>query len=469
MRLGTWLVFADGIPDRETLLDYLLNPGGLFLDPTFLIATAVALVMWRLGVQLSALFYDLEISEFELRYYSLPLAQRKAQADDQPIRRGRSESASNFARTWLWGGIFLTVTIAFSRFDGGSWQETLLAPLASGRASLEPGLLAALLAYFLIGLFLLSQARLMEMDARWLLNGVNKDATMRRTWQRTSLAILAGIALFAAFLPIGSTSALSQLVNLLLIGLLFLVNVLIFAFTLPFALILALLSRNSDAAALPPPPLEPRLPFQTSQDAITPVSETVTMVLSSAFWTLLIAGAVLALLFFLRERRRRVEGEEPAQLWAQFTAWLAAVWLRFRGRVAALQLSSPPPGTPSAPPAGFSERLRRRLRRLEGLSPREQIRAIYLTAVQHAATAGVPRDPTETPSEFAQDLQHEWPDAEEELQRLTAAFLQARYSDEALDASDVPPVKETWRALQREMSRRREAEDAAPGDDKEAT
>ena len=176
---------------------------------------------------LSKIFYELEVSEFELRYFSLPLAQRKERADDQPIRLGRHALVQSFTRYWLWGGMLLCVLVALSRLDGRSLQETLLSPLATGGAELPPGLLAALLAYFLIGLWLLSQARLLEMDARWLLNGVEKDEQMRRTWQRSSLAILLGIALFAAFLPIGSTTALSQLVNLLIIGALFLAQLVV--------------------------------------------------------------------------------------------------------------------------------------------------------------------------------------------------------------------------------------------------
>lgn len=455
IRLATWVVFADGWPTRDILVEYLLNPGPLFLDPPFLIATAVTVVVWRLGALLSGLFHELEVSEFELRYYSLPLAQRKAQADDQPIRRGRSESVHLFTRLWLWGGMFLAVTVGISRLDAESLRATFLAPLATGRAALEPGYLAALLAYFLVGLWLISQARLMEMDARWLLNGVSKDPQMRLTWQRTSLFILIGLALVAAFLPIGSTSALSQLVSLLIYGLLFLANILIFVLTLPFALILALISGDSEAAPLPPPP-SARTLFEQRQQEIQPISETVTMILSSAFWTLLIAGLAVALLYFLRERRRRAEGEEVGQMWQQFLAWLTAVWARWRGRLPTFDL----PRTATSPegdtgPDTLLTRLRRRLHRMSGLSPREQVRAFYLMAVRRAQEEGVPRQPPETPLEFVQDLREKWPAAEDDLQELTDAFLKARYSEEPIAAEDLPHVKQSWQSLRKEMGRSR--------------
>jgi hypothetical protein len=464
LRLGTWLVFAGGWPDREALLDALRNPAGLFIDPIFLIALATGILMWRFGTMLSKIFYELEVSEFELRYFSLPPAQRKERADDQPIRLERRAMVQNFTRVWLWGGMLLSVLVAITRLEGRSLQETLLSPLAAGGADVPAGLLAALLAYFLIGLWLLSQARLLEMDARWLLNGVEKDDQMRRTWQRASLAILLGIALFAAFLPIGSTTALSQLVNLLIVGLLFLAQVIVFIFTLPFALLLALLSGNAEMPR-PTPPASPQALLEQNQGQIGPISETVTMVLSSAFWTLLIAGVVVALLFFIRERRQRAEDDKLSLLWAGFVAWLGGLWGRLHGRLAALQLQLPAQnkGSPqaSAPGGGW----RRRFRRINSLPPREQVRAIYLMAVQRAGQQGVTREPVETPLEYVEELEKQWPEAEEALEDLTAAFLKARYSDQSITAEDLPQVRQTWQAVQREMRQKKQAPPAARDDE----
>lgn len=461
LRLGTWLVFAAAWPDRQMLLDALRNPAGLFIDPVFLIVLAIGVLMWRSGATLSKIFYALEVSEFELRYFSLPPAQRKERADDQPIRFGRHALVQNFTRYWLWGGILLSVLVAINMLEGRSLQESLLSPLATGGADLPPGLLAALLTYFLIGLWLLSQARLLEMDARWLLNGVEKDEQMRRTWQRSSLAILLGIALFAAFLPIGSTTALSQLVNLLIVGMLFLAQVVVFLITLPFALLLALLS-GSATMPTPTPPPSPQALLEQSQGQIAPVSETVTMVLSSAFWTLLIVGVVVALLFFIRERRKRAEDDKLSLLWAGFVAWLAGMWGRLHGRLAALPLHLPAPQKEAQPPqreaGGWWQR---RFRRLSSLPPREQVRAIYLMAIQRAGEEGVTRAPVETPLEFVEELEEQWPEAEEALEDLTAAFLQARYSDKSITAEDLPGVKQTWQTVRREMRQKKQTPTAA--------
>ena len=67
------------------------------------------------------------------------------------------------------------------------------------------------------------------------------------------------------------------------------------------------------------------------------------------------------------------------------------------------------------------------------------MRAIYLLAVQRAGQEGVAREPVETPLEFVAELEEQWPEAEEALEDLTAAFLKARYSDQPITADDLPP------------------------------
>ena len=67
--------------------------------------------------------------------------------------------------------------------------------------------------------------------------------------------------------------------------------------------------------------------------------------------------------------------------------------------------------------------------RLNALSAREQIRYFYLSTVRRAGERGVPRDRSETPSEFAADLKENWPEAEVDIEALTDAFLHAHGGD----------------------------------------
>ncbi|MFN2138521.1 MAG: DUF4129 domain-containing protein [Candidatus Promineifilaceae bacterium] len=450
--LSSWIVFVGRVPDLEQLEEFLRSPQTLFLNVPFLVTLVAAALVWRMAVNLSAIFSRLEISEYELRFQSLPPGLRKERSDDKPIQTDRNELVHSFTSFWLVGGIVMVIAVGLSTL-GQQSVETLFAPLVSARAHLNPLLLSALLLYFIIGLWLLSQANLMHRNARWLVNGLKVDAKARRGWQRASLIMILLVAFVAALLPIGSTSTLSQIVSVLLYWLLFLANAIIFLITLPFALILAFFTGAAAApleqlpGTLQPPPLEP-LP----ESGPTALADTIAMVLSSGFWAVFVVAVVLAGLYFLRERRSGAGATDGAHWRKKLRAWLAALWLRLRGGVLSLQsgLGSFRESEPSAPKE-TAQRPHWRFLRVGGLPPREQLRYFYLSTLRRAGDKGVERPSAGTPVEFLDTLQQNWPEAGENLDELTEAFLKARYSDEPVDVSDLPPVKATWKAARRKL------------------
>ncbi len=468
LRIISWIVFAEGIPDAEALMHYLRRPYALFLNTPFIITLVCGLIAWRLAVNLGQIFSRLEVNDFELRFHSLPLAQRKARAYDQPIQESRHGLTESFTRFWLLGGLLLVVAAGISTLE----QQTtaaLLSPLAAGRANLEPRLLGALLLYFIIGMFLLSQARLMELHARWLVNNVDADLDARQKWQQSSLIILLLVVAVAAFLPIGSTSALSQIVNVLLYWLLFLANVLLFVLVLPFALILALLSsRDPGEVAASLPPIDPASIVPPAQAGSSPFAETIVMLLSSGFWAVFIVIVVLALLFFLRERRQEGFLESAAEIWAQIITWLKLRWLKLRGQARSLQETLAfARRTEVDPEALPSRRMPWRFLRVSGLPPREQIRYFYLSTVRRAGEKGVKRPQAGTPLEYAEDLKERWPEAEEGLEAITGAFLKARYSDKEILEEEIAPVKNTWKEVRRELRQDPDLTEAAGSEEDE--
>lgn len=452
VRVASWIIFGEGIPNADDLMQYLRAPQVLFLNAPFLISVLLAAIIWRLAILVSQIFNQLQVSDFELRFHSLPLAQRKARIDDQPIQLGRTGLVDALLRFWLLGGLLLIIAVGISTLEQQS-METLMAPLASGRVGLEPRLLSAVLLYFIIGLWLLSEARLMQVHARWLVNSVETDEDSRRKWQRASLFVLLIVIVVAAFLPIGSTSALSQIINVAIFWLLAIVNVIIFLLVLPIAMLLALLSGQSAGDVTPLPPVGPPQMPPPLEAGTSPISETLSMVLSSGFWTVAIVVVVMALIFYLRERREtgRELGSEQ-KLWDQIVVWLKEIWARFRGQVRSLQSSlivrSEDASEEDQSPI---KRPRWRFLRVSGLSPRDQIRYFYLSTVRRAGERGVKRPSAGTPSEFVHDLKKNWPEVEKDLDELTSAFLKARYSDEAVDDDDLPEVKRTWKEVRREL------------------
>jgi hypothetical protein len=179
---------------------------------------------------------------------------------------------------------------------------------------------------------------------------------------------------------------------------------------------------------------------------------TLAFIVSSAFWALLIALAVGALLYFLRERGYRLEVAQARRAAATLRERLRDLWLRLRrrARVARYNLRQRLRG-PAAPADGALPGAGLRLSRPRSLSPREQIRYYYLSVVHRAGERGVPRAESETPLEYVRDLKTQWPEAESELDELTQAFVEARYSPQPIDRPAVARVKEEWKRVRERL------------------
>ena len=196
----------------------------------------------------------------------------------------------------------------------------------------------------------------------------------------------------------------------------------------------------------PPTPIPPALPPQTIDTGI---------ITSALFWAVAIVVSVMAISFFLRERGIKVNTAVVQSFWQRLRRWLQTAWRgaghQVRDFVHALRsrLQRAPKEEQSIPPWRFI--------RINALSAREQIRYFYLSTVKRAADKGVSRQQAETPLEFARDLKESWPEAEEDVDVLTDAFLEARYGRSPIDKEDVNPVKKRWRQVKASLRRRSES------------
>jgi hypothetical protein len=179
------------------------------------------------------------------------------------------------------------------------------------------------------------------------------------------------------------------------------------------------------------------------------------LIFSSLFWAVAIVMSVTAVSFFLRERGIRVNTAVIQSFWQRLMEWFRTIWRGAGHQMRDLQHSvrarlqrEPSEKEKAKPPWRFI--------RLNALSPREQIRYFYLSTVKRAANKGVPRQQAETPLEFARDLKESWPEAEEDVDVLTDAFLEARYGRSPIDKDDVNPVKKRWRHVKASLRRRSE-------------
>ncbi|CUS02465.1 membrane protein of unknown function [Candidatus Promineifilum breve] len=455
-RVYSWIVFGQGIPSPDEMRLFLTAPLAVLSVAGFVSTTVVTLIAWWLAVTVSRIFVKLDASAEELNFYTLSPAEQKAQADNVPIQVAREELLRNYTYLWLNGGMVMVVVAALSTFEVNQFAN-VINPFEITRLGLSAAMLLALMTYFLVGFWLLSHARLLRMNARWLMDGAAKDAGVERGWQRSSFAILAIIALVAAFLPIGSTLAISRILSAGLAGLGYLASRVFALISYWFVSALLWLTRNAEDAPLqplrptpPPPPVAPPPPL-TATNPIT------SMVISSAFWALVIAIIIAALLFFLRERGYRVDTGRLPGYWAAATAWLRAAWARLTGRARAagrgLQARFRGPGDGPPPPPRVAARPR--FLRLGGLSPREQVRFYYLSLVRRATERGVNRQDSATPLEYTDQLRQAWPEAEDDIEELTQSFLAARYSPQPIEKGDALTMKERWNRVRNRLRGRK--------------
>ena len=204
--------------------------------------------------------------------------------------------------------------------------------------------------------------------------------------------VLVVVALIAAFLPIGSTLAISHIMTMGLAGLGYVAGTIFFFFGNMFASMLMLLTQNAEeglqqpSETLPPATIEP--PFAPPSDP----NPLISMIISSAFWALVIAFIIASLLFFLRERGYRIDNTRVHSLWVTTKSWLRAFWRNLSGRAntlrrdlqARLKVASA-----ASPPQIGLKVTRPRFLRLSALTPREQIRYYYLALVRRAGENGI--------------------------------------------------------------------------------
>jgi len=442
IRILTWGI-QENWPESSSVLNYLNNPFELFNDGYFWIILGLSLIAWQRTIAINQSFLLMKPDEAELAYYNLPRNERDQ--GNQPISDDRSHLLLSFTQQFLGGGLVVLLCAALASFNLPEFT-TIDNPFTSGltRLGLSSSMLASLLIYFLCGFLLLSQGRLAILEMRWLASGVKQQTPIGRHWHRRTLFVLLAIGLIAAFLPVGSTLPFMKIMNLIFYGVYTAITAVFYIGSLLIFFILSLFLPKGTPSeeTTPPPSFSP--PLQTQ---ITPIetNETLQYILSSAFWAIALIMCIIAFVFFMRDRGIKLNSTHLQRLWLTLKLW----WQQLRqgineqmqdiqGGLESLFTQKPEETTKQSP---------WRFMRINDLSPREKVYYFYLSTVKRADQKGVPRQKSETPLEFADDLKSNWPDAEQEIDELTDAFLQARYSPASIEDDDVTPIKKQWKRL----------------------
>lgn len=420
-----------------------------FFDNEYVFGIVIVALIWFFGSRFSGELLALETDESALRI-----------EQETGVYEQREQVRSSLVDMVLSIGVAMILLTSTLRVDAvAEWVR--IAPLRAGVYNV--------LAYFLLGLVLLSMTQFNMMRSRWILEHipVGKDIAVR--WFFYGFVFIALVAVFASLLPtqysVGLLGALNFAISIL-VGLLnFLVWLLMLPLLLLFNLLMRLLGRSDSSI-----PLEGvrQLPEMVAPPETTSIPW-LDMLRSLLFWIVFLGAIGFSLYYYLRERDDVLQAVRRLRI----AGWLAKLWVWFRGAWRGMNRQ-----IGAAVDSGW-QRLRARLgrRRLEQawqyvnlrrLSPRQRVLFYYLAMVRRGQETGLPRKPGQTPYEYSQALtealsvghaeqtrQDEFvPPGPEELQAvsgMTERFVEARYSLHEVDEQQAGVVKRYWERIRRAL------------------
>ena len=349
---------------------------------------------------------------------------------------------------FFWGGTILVVIAGLSQWLVRAELRSLI---DFQRPSLG-GILVNVLVYFMAGLVLLSQANLTRLMAGWQYQKIPMTHGLVKQWAKYGLILLGGITAAVFLLPtsysLGFLASAGLVVQHILQILLFIIQLIIFLIVLPFLWLASFFEPPAEPQRL----LPPQMPVLPPAAAATSAPSWLEAVKSLIFWLLVLASMVYFVRIYFSDHPelwRTLKNLKPIGLLANVLRQLwQQLWGLARGGLEMLpktiNLFRQEGSTPAKSGRGSWFGLRR-------MSPRAQIVRYYLNILQRAEKRGLARKAHQTPHEYEPDLSQATPEVQPEIRALTRAFVQARYSREAISKEQEAAVKRYWRQIRREL------------------
>lgn len=356
-------------------------------------------------------------------------------------RRPYVPATESLATRFFWGGAVLLIAAGLNRIG--------IAALLDLRRPSVPGLVLNVLLYFLLGLVMLGQVHFTRLHQQWQAQEIKVAQGLAGRWVRYSLVFIGLAALVAFLLPTGYTLGLLDVVGraLELAGVIFWFVTMLLMLPLGWLYWLLLTLLSMLFGGVPPPQPDrslPELPQGKPGGPVGAAPNWFELLRSLLFWAITLGMVFYVTRSYLRDHPE-ILGTLAAlgpiralcRFWAAFRRWLAglaqAVNQRFPRR---LSLRRARPASPDEPPFRFF--------RLGALSPRQRILYYYLSILRRAGQQGILRRRAQTPHEYETTLGPHLPQAQQEMTRLTQAFVEARYSLHTVDREQARQVRAGW-------------------------
>lgn len=453
-RLLVWAL-ATGFPSANVMLT---QPLSQLLDPLFMGCALIVSVSWILAVD----FTD-NLANLGLQGDELYRARTGLDRDADSMRGAANDRQMLLLQIlvrWVGIGLLLIILAALLRTEvvtnTGGWQGFM----GIARQNIEPRVMAAIILYFLIGLFLISQGRLSMLRARWSLDRLSMSEAITRRWSPSLLALLAIVGVIALFLPLGGTFLLATVLGAILSAIMV---VLFTAYQLIIYAFFWLLSLFLGETPPPPPEITPtpapveQTPPQIAQGPLLPA-----WLSGGAFWLIIAALVIYAATLYFRDKGLHFGW--LTWLWNKLRmGWLEMTGIfHLRGR--SLDADS---GRSGKGARNLPDWLRRK-----PSDPDALVRYYYFATLEEAQEAGIGRQQSETPLVYAERLEDKLEEppslisgidaqttvvpvdavASEEavaaVEALTQAFVAQRYAGAHADSTLAQRLQERWKALQ---------------------
>jgi len=313
------------------------------------------------------------------------------------------------------------------------------------------------IAYFVLGIILLSLTRYITLENTWVQEKLKIPVQIPRRWFAYSGLILVILIFLIIWLPtnygLGFFAAMMNILRVLYqVGVDF-----FFLIQLVIALISHLLGRTPTLPQGQVPQLTMPTPQPLPQAKASPINWD--MVKSVLLWGSLIFLAIIALrqyISFNQDLSEELRRFRPLR-------WLVNAWQRF---IAGFRKANRSIGT-------FVQNSLQRLRRgtpeavrTDGewdyvnprrLSSRQKVLFYYFALVRRAREAGLPRQETQTPYEYARALAPHLAEEKSGVDSMTEAFIEARYTRHDIPAKAARQTESIWETLRKVLKNVRKA------------
>jgi hypothetical protein len=310
------------------------------------------------------------------------------------------------------------------------------------------------LAYFLLGLIVLSLTQFSILRARWGLDKIPVHRNLVTRWIVFTFIFLMGLIAVAAVLPTGYTlnflSVLRQLASFL--GILF--GIIIAILSLPLVLIAALLSwlfgggTNIEAGQQ-----VQQLPVAPPA---TPQSSWLEFIKSLLFWVVFFGAIGFSIYYYIQVNKMhlsRLSHYPIIQKIITFWNWIREQVMGInRAVITAVEsgvrrFRSIDRGLPKPKSWEFISR--------RNLTSRQRVMLFYMMMLRRGEKSGIARAGGETPYEYARMLSSRISAQESEegpvvdVDMITEKFIEARYSTHIIDKQSASTVRLAWERIQR--------------------